>query len=120
MNMDVIEPKIVEKPWGQELWMANNEKEDYCGKILTIAKGHKSSMHFHIDKHETFYLSKGKLAIHLHDFENGKHEETIILNEGEGYELNRVTAHQLEALENVELIEISTFHKDKDSKRLYR
>ena len=31
--------KKVDKPWGYEIWMANNEANDYCGKILFIKKG---------------------------------------------------------------------------------
>ena len=30
--------KKVDKPWGYEIWMANNEANDYCGKILFIKK----------------------------------------------------------------------------------
>lgn len=120
MNMDAGKPKIVKKAWGQELWMANNQAENYCGKILTIDKGYKSSMHFHLSKHETFYVLKGSLAVHLFNLSEGEPLETVVINEGETYELDRVTAHQLEALEQLELIEISTFHRDEDSYRIYR
>lgn len=48
-----MKAKFVEKEWGHEIWLANNEKENYCGKILHINQGHTSSMHFHMEKHET-------------------------------------------------------------------
>ena len=49
-------PKKVDKDWGSELWLANNKEFDYCGKILTIKPGKGTSMHFHSNKHETFYI----------------------------------------------------------------
>jgi len=112
--------KKVDKTWGHELWMANNEEENYCGKILHIEKGYKSSMHFHAEKHETFFILKGSLALHLWNLQKGCAKETVIVKEGETYELDRLTAHQLEALEELDIIEISTLHKDQDSYRLYR
>ena len=41
--MDLIDANLsnvkkVDKPWGYEIWMANNEANDYCGKILFIKK----------------------------------------------------------------------------------
>ena len=37
-------PKKVQKQWGYELWLANNEENNYCGKILHVNSGHKLSM----------------------------------------------------------------------------
>ena len=34
-------PKMVEKPWGMEIWLHNDEK--YCGKILLINKNNRNS-----------------------------------------------------------------------------
>ena len=47
-----MKAKLVEKDWGHEIWMANNQSENYCGKILRINQGYNSSLHFHLDKHE--------------------------------------------------------------------
>ena len=58
-------PKRVEKSWGYESWLANSEKEDYCGKVLFIKKGHHTSMHYHVDKHETFYVLEGVLRVDM-------------------------------------------------------
>ncbi len=46
--------KKVNKVWGSEEWIVNNST--YCGKILNIKKGYRSSIHYHKNKHETFYL----------------------------------------------------------------
>ncbi len=112
--------KKVEKDWGHEIWLANNEKENYCGKILYIKEGHSTSMHFHANKHESFYVSEGTLCIHIVDTET-----TVItphyVREGERFVMDRFVPHKLEAFEGaVKFIEISTFHKDSDSYRIYK
>ena len=58
-------PKKVEKDWGYELWLANNQDNNYCGKILFIEKGNSTSMHYHEDKHETFYVIDGTLRVDM-------------------------------------------------------
>ena len=115
-----MKAKFVEKEWGHEIWMANNEHEDYCGKILHINQGCSSSMHFHMNKHETFYVTDGTLQVILIDTEQGKERHHMVL-EGCTFEIHRGQPHQLIAYDgDVEFIEISTFHKDSDSKRIKR
>ena len=41
-------PKVVDKGWGKEIWMVNNNK--YCGKLLQFNQNAKFSMHYHIKK----------------------------------------------------------------------
>ena len=122
-KMAPFNPKKVEKEWGYEMWLANDEKEDYCGKILFIKEGHHSSMHYHLDKHETFYVLEGVLRVDmLRDRNNpDAHPFTITAKQGESMEMEREQAHMLIAEDgDVKLIEISTFHRDEDSHRLYR
>ena len=115
-----MKAKFVEKDWGHEIWMANNETENYCGKILRINQGYKSSMHFHMEKHETFYVTEGTLQVILIDTEQGKERNNMVL-EGNTFKIDRGQPHQLIAYDgDVELIEISTFHKDEDSYRVWR
>lgn len=114
-----LDPKVVDKEWGYEIWMANNEVNDYCGKILHIEEGHRFSMHFHRDKHETFYVLKGKALLRTIETETATVRE-MLLEEGESCEINRLVPHQLEALEETDIIESSTFHKDEDSYRVWR
>lgn len=112
--------KFVDKEWGHEIWMANNEEWNYCGKILKIYQGHNSSLHFHLDKHETFYILKGSLQVDLIDTIDGV-RITRILNEGDTMEIDRGQPHQLIAYDgDVEFVETSTFHRDCDSKRIKR
>ena len=112
--------KKVDKDWGYEIWMANNEKENYCGKILFIKFGHSTSMHFHQKKHETFYILEGALDIEIIDtITTDKYVKTI--NEGEVFVLDRLMPHRLVPKGgDVKFVEISTFHEDSDSYRVYR
>jgi len=110
--------KVVEKEWGREIWMANNQEEDYCGKILQINQGYNTSLHFHLEKHETFYITKGQLQVDTICTLDGV-KMTRILNQGDTLSIERGQPHQLIAYDgDVEFIEISTFHRDADSLRI--
>jgi len=111
--------KKVPKNWGYELWLVNNEKENYCSKILHILSGCNTSMHFHALKHETFYIQKGTLLIKIINTQTKEIKE-VILNEGDTFELDRLIPHQLIAKNgDVTFLETSTFHRDSDSYKLY-
>lgn len=110
--------KIVEKTWGRELWLVNNEEEDYCSKILEINEGGGTHMHFHMLKHETFYVMSGTLYLRLIDTSNAEWKE-YQLEEGKTFEIARGIPHKLKAVKgDVKLIETSTFHRDEDSYRI--
>ncbi len=102
--------KRVEKTWGHEIWIENNEK--YCGKILHCEKGKWSSkgkFHYHKEKDETFYVVKGTLLI---DIEG----EEIILKPGEKLRIFPTIQHRFKAITRVcEFIEFSTQHKYGDN-----
>jgi mannose-6-phosphate isomerase-like protein (cupin superfamily) len=114
--------KKVDKEWGYELWLANNEEENYCGKILYVKSGHSSSMHYHAKKHETFYVLEGTLNVELIDTDTT--EKTILtLEVGDTYVIDRHKPHRLfpsDTSDGVKFIEISTLHEDSDSYRVYR
>ena len=106
----------VEKGWGWERWVVNNE--EYCGKLLFLKEGKKCSWHYHINKDEVFYLQSGKLLVRFGDAENIWEAETITLLPGMNFHVYRGLRHQMEALEDSELFEFSTEHKDEDSIRI--
>ena len=115
-----MKARVIEKEWGREIWMANNARENYCGKILQINQGYNTSLHFHLQKHETFYITKGQLQVDLICTLDGV-RMTQILSEGDVLEIDRGQPHQLIAYDgDVEFVEISTFHKDADSLRISR
>ena len=117
--MKPSKPHFVNKTWGSETWFANNEQEDYCGKVLRISKGKSTSMHLHLNKHETFYVLKGTLRVDIIDTIEGT-VYSVLVHEDECMEMPRGTPHRLLANDgDVKLIEASTHHKDTDSLRIY-
>lgn len=42
-----------------EFWIANEMNEGYCGKFLFLFSAQTCPQHYHIKKHETFYIVKG-------------------------------------------------------------
>jgi len=55
--------RLVSKVWGSERWLANGPA--YCGKVLMIDPGAKTSIHYHQRKVETLFLATGRVAIYL-------------------------------------------------------
>jgi mannose-6-phosphate isomerase-like protein (cupin superfamily) len=108
--------RIVPKGWGREVWIANGDL--YCGKILEIRKGKRSSLHYHKLKTESFYLRSGRLKLRIKESPDATEIEELILEAGQCMDIPTGTVHQLEALEDVELYEFSTQHFDSDSHRL--
>lgn len=113
-------PKFVPKTWGHELHFANDVNNNYCGKILHINSGCKFSMHYHLEKIETFFVLVGTVKIRLIDTATAKIEEGI-LKAGDIFEITRGLPHQLEAIDgDAEVIEASTYSSDDDSYRVWR
>lgn len=121
MEIDVTikAPIRIEKKWGYELWI-HNDKE-YCGKLLVFTKDrNKFSMHYHIQKKETWYIQQGRFQFNWIDVENGKLEGRT-LEQGETVLIERGLPHQLIALDDNSIVfEVSTEHFDEDSYRVYR
>ena len=111
-----MRPEYHPKGWGYELWIHNDSR--YCGKMLYFNKGKKCSYHYHKKKHETFYLQSGKLILRygMSDDLNDAIEE--LLTPGDTFEVLPHLRHQMEALEDSELMEFSTEHFEDDSYRV--
>ena len=107
----------VPKGWGHELVIVNNEL--YCGKMLVFKKGFKFSMHYHIIKQETWYVNKGEFRFNWIDTEIGT-THSQFLHEGDVVTIPIGMPHQLEAIEDGEIFEISTQHFDSDSYRVWK
>src|SRR2546428_11011039 len=108
--------RVVPKGWGREVWIANGEL--YCGKILEIRKGKRSSLHYHKLKSESFYLRSGRLKVRVKDSPDSPVVAEFELEAGQCMDIPVGVVHQLEALEDAELYEFSTQHFDHDSHRL--
>jgi mannose-6-phosphate isomerase-like protein (cupin superfamily) len=99
----------IQKSWGYEFVITNNSK--YCGKILHFNKGKKGSLHYHKIKRETWYINSGKFLIEI--------ENNFILAEpGMVFDLPPYTKHQVEAIEEGDIFEVSTQHNDGDTYRI--
>ena len=99
----VVQPKIVDKPWGREVWYAH--QESYAGKILEVTQGHSLSLQKHEKKHETMYLQSGRLLYHL----NGVEFE---MEPGECLTIAPGDVHRVTALVDSVILEVSTPHLD--------
>jgi len=108
---------IVPKGWGKEIIFVNND--EYCGKLLCFDTGKKFSMHYHILKKETWYVSKGRFLFHWIEPKTGT-QYTENLEIGDVVTNERGEAHQVEALESSEIFEVSTKHYDSDSYRVWK
>ena len=109
--------EIVPKGWGKEIIFVNND--EYCGKLLCFEKDKKFSMHYHIKKKETWYVSKGSFILIWVETDNGT-THTEYLKVGDVITNERGEPHQLIALEDSEVFEVSTKHYDEDSFRMWK
>ena len=97
-------PRHVDKPWGHELIWALTER--YCGKIIVIETGRRLSLQYHEQKDEAIFVHSGRLLLHL---ENDAGEMVVReIGAGEAAHVAVGRRHRYEAIERVELIEVST------------
>jgi mannose-6-phosphate isomerase len=94
----------VDKPWGHErLWALNSH---YAGKILFIKAGESLSLQYHETKDETIRIASGRMRFRAGEI--GRPLETMILEPGMSYPIRPRLVHQMEALEDCTVIEVST------------
>jgi mannose-6-phosphate isomerase-like protein (cupin superfamily) len=102
----------VKKVWGNEYWIVNSKQGNYCSKILEIKEGHRSSRHYHNNKHETFVVLSGIVHIGL----QGGIVKAIA---GEKIEIGQNEEHWFQSKYGVVyILEVSTYHNDDDCVRL--
>ena len=100
--------KIVEKPWGRELWIA--QTEIYALKIIEFRKGNRSSLQYHVRKHEHIYVDSGLAQMEWEA--DGGDMVTTLLKPGEVIEITPGMKHRVTAVEDVKLIAVSTSELD--------
>ena len=94
----------VDKPWGHELIWALTDR--YCGKILVIETGRRLSLQYHEQKDESILVVSGRLRLLLDDDDGVLTDRE--LGAGESAHIAVGRRHRYEAIERVELIEVST------------
>jgi len=93
----------VEKPWGYELHWAITDR--YVGKILHVEAGHALSLQYHNQKDETIYLYSGRMYFEIE--ENGVLIKRT-MQAGERVHVTPGTVHRMTAIEDCEVMEVST------------
>ena len=96
--------KLVEKPWGSELWVAVTDK--YALKIIKFNKGSRSSLQLHRKKHEHIYIDAGRVRMELEQPDGSMAVQEF--GPGEVVENPPGRKHRTEAVEDCRLIEVST------------
>jgi mannose-6-phosphate isomerase-like protein (cupin superfamily) len=107
----------VPKGWGEEIIITNNEL--YCGKLMRFKEGAKFSMHYHMIKDETWYVNKGLFIYRWIDTDTAEIIEHRLIP-GDVVRQRPGQPHQLEALIDGEVFEVSTQHFDSDSYRVWK
>ncbi len=94
----------VPKPWGHETIWAQSER--YVGKILHINAGQELSVQYHNRKDETVHLLSGEVVYRV----QGKDEvlDNVQLRIGESFRITPGTIHQMVALTDCDVLEVST------------
>jgi mannose-6-phosphate isomerase len=94
----------VPKPWGHETIWAHSER--YVGKILHIHAGQELSVQYHNRKDETVYLLTGEISYRV----QGKDDvlDDVQLRQGESFRITPGTVHQMVALTDCDVLEVST------------
>jgi len=96
-------PYRVDKPWGYELIWARTDR--YVGKVLHVNAGHVLSRQYHNLKDETMHLLRGELILRLGD---GASATERRFRAGESVHIPPLTIHQIEAVEDSDVLEAST------------
>lgn len=87
------------KPWGYERPLA--EFHGIFLKELFFRKGQTSSLHFHSEKDEFFYIVNGQVRVHLD-------EQTIELTAGDTLHIAPNQRHRIQPLQDTLILELGT------------
>ena len=116
-NVSECEGCYVPQGWGHEIIFENNEL--YCGKLLVFKKGASFSMHYHMIKDETWFVQEGEFIYRWIDTETAEVIEQLLIK-GDSVRQYPGQPHQLEAVTDGTIYEVSTTHYDTDSYRVWR
>ena len=98
-----VEVIVVNKPWGYERIWAKSDR--YVGKILHINAGQELSLQYHNKKDETVHLLSGQLVYRV---KLGENLEDVKLKTGESFRITPGTVHQMLAVTDCDVMEVST------------
>ena len=93
----------VEKPWGHEVHWAKTDR--YVGKIIHVNAGHALSLQYHERKDETILLWSGRIAFEIKEGHALTRRE---MTPGDRCHITPGTVHRMTAIEDSDIIEVST------------
>jgi mannose-6-phosphate isomerase len=93
----------VEKPWGYELHWAKTDR--YVGKVLHVKAGHALSLQYHNKKDETMYLYSGRMVL---ETEQQGQLVKWEMTPGDSVHITPRTVHRITAIEDCDVLEVST------------
>ena len=93
----------VDKPWGHEVHWAKTDR--YVGKIIHVNAGHALSLQYHERKDETILLWSGRILFEIKEGESLTQRE---MTPGDRCHITPGTVHRMTALEDSDIIEVST------------
>jgi mannose-6-phosphate isomerase len=94
----------IAKPWGHEIVWARTDV--YVGKLLHVRAGEALSLQYHRRKEETIRVLSG--SIDLEVGADGEPHRTIRLGPGDGWHIPPGTRHRMTAVEDTDILEVST------------
>lgn len=97
-------PREIPKPWGSEVWFAHTD--GYAGKILRVRAGCRLSIQYHEQKDETSYVLSGRVIVSQGD--SAEQLSARELGPSESWRNPPLLVHTLEAIEDAEILEVST------------
>lgn len=106
-EMGRVKVVTVPKPWGHETIWARSDR--YVGKILHINAGHELSVQYHNTKDETIHLLSGEIVYRVQKGGDAPELlEDVQLRLGESFRITPGTIHQMVALTDCDVLEVST------------
>jgi mannose-6-phosphate isomerase-like protein (cupin superfamily) len=114
MSLPFNQPKVVDKPWGREIWYA--DQKAYAGKVLEVKAGKRLSLQYHERKTETLYLMSGHVRLTFRPLAEGEAPAVALVGPENVYEwkpglavhIPVRTIHRFEAVADSVLLEVST------------
>ena len=100
-----VETRRADKPWGHELIYAVTER--YVGKVLFVKAGHSLSLQFHNVKDESWYVQGGRAELEIGSPGDPVRSSEIV-GPGAAFRLPPGSVHRVTALEDTQILEVST------------
>jgi len=102
---------IQKKYWGYMTTLFKNKKGSI--KVINMQRKTQSSMEFHINKKESYFICAGKLKLGLR-YSRAK-QKSLLLNKNNYFLMKPGTMHMRLALKDTFILEMSSRDEDNDS-----